>query len=115
MTIMFRGSPRPELRRRSSDRTASSSTAPTTGLRGQTLLGIRDVCFRTLSSSCAVMKTPSLRFQIVARSGNCDRVMSLGYVREEAGTQRYNVGTDTPKLFATSCGGVPLANSFLAA
>jgi hypothetical protein len=37
------------------------------------------------------------------------------YVREEAGTQRYNVGTDTPKLFATSCGGVPLANSFLAA
>jgi hypothetical protein len=30
-------------------------------------------------------------------------------------TQRYNVGTDTPKLCATSCGGVPLANSFLAA
>ena len=37
------------------------------------------------------------------------------YVREEAGTHRYNVGTDTPKLCATSCGGVPLANSFLAA
>jgi hypothetical protein len=37
------------------------------------------------------------------------------YVREEAGTQRYNVGIDTPKLCATSCGGVPLANSFLAA
>ena len=37
------------------------------------------------------------------------------YAREEAGTQRYNVGTDTPKLCATSCGGVPLANSFLAA
>jgi hypothetical protein len=36
-------------------------------------------------------------------------------VREEAGTHRYNVGTDTPKLCATSCGGVPLANSFLAA
>ena len=39
----------------------------------------------------------------------------LSYVREEAGTQRYNVGTDTPKLFATSGGGVPLANSFRAA
>jgi hypothetical protein len=37
------------------------------------------------------------------------------YMREEAGTHRYNVGTDTPKLCATSCGGVPLANSFLAA
>jgi hypothetical protein len=37
------------------------------------------------------------------------------YVREEAGTHRYNVGTDTPKLCATACGGVPLANSFLAA
>ena len=37
------------------------------------------------------------------------------YVSEEAGIQRYNVGTDTPKLCATSCGGVPLANSFLAA
>jgi hypothetical protein len=33
---------------------------------------------------------------------------------EKAGTQRYNVGTDTPKLCATSCGGVPLANSFFA-
>jgi len=39
----------------------------------------------------------------------------LDYVREEAGTHRYNVGTDTPKLCATSCGGVRLANSFLAA
>jgi hypothetical protein len=37
------------------------------------------------------------------------------YIRDEAGTQRYNVGTDTPKLCATSYGGVPLANSFLAA
>jgi hypothetical protein len=37
------------------------------------------------------------------------------YVREEAGTHRYNVGTDTPKLCTTSCGVVPLANSFLAA
>jgi hypothetical protein len=37
------------------------------------------------------------------------------YVREEAGTQRYNVGTDTPKLCATSRAGVPLSNSFLAA
>ena len=37
------------------------------------------------------------------------------YVREEAGTHRYNVGTDTPKLCATSSGGVPLANSFLVA
>ena len=37
------------------------------------------------------------------------------YVREEAGTHRYNVGTDTLKLCATSYGGVPLANSFLAA
>ena len=36
------------------------------------------------------------------------------YVREEAGTHRYNVGTDTPKLCATSCGGVPLTNSFRA-
>jgi hypothetical protein len=32
------------------------------------------------------------------------------HVREEAGTQRYNVGTDTPKLCATSCGSLPLAN-----
>jgi hypothetical protein len=37
------------------------------------------------------------------------------YVFEEAGTHRYNVGTDTPKLCATSRGGVPPANSFLAA
>ena len=37
------------------------------------------------------------------------------YVREDSGTHRYNVGTDTPKLCATSCGGVPLASSFLAA
>jgi DNA mismatch endonuclease Vsr len=37
------------------------------------------------------------------------------HVREEAGTHRYNVGTDTPKLCATSCAVVPLANSFLAA
>jgi hypothetical protein len=36
------------------------------------------------------------------------------YIREEAGSHRYNVGTDTPKLCATSCGGVPLANSLLA-
>ena len=34
------------------------------------------------------------------------------YIREEAGTHRYNVGTDTPKLCATSLGRVPLANSF---
>jgi hypothetical protein len=37
------------------------------------------------------------------------------YVRAEAGTHRYNVGTDTPKLSATSLGRVPLANSFWAA
>ena len=37
------------------------------------------------------------------------------YVGEEAGTHRYSVGIDTPKLSATSCGGVPLASSFLAA
>jgi hypothetical protein len=37
------------------------------------------------------------------------------YIREEAGSHRYNVGTDTPKLCATSCGAGPLANSFLAA
>jgi DNA mismatch endonuclease Vsr len=37
------------------------------------------------------------------------------HVREEAGTHRYNVGTDTLKLCATSFGVVPLANSFLAA
>src|SRR5260221_4785688 len=37
------------------------------------------------------------------------------YVREEAGTQRYNIGTDTPKLCATSRGRVPLASNFLAA
>jgi hypothetical protein len=42
-------------------------------------------------------------------------LLSPHYVREEAGTQRYNVGTDTPKLCAASCGGVPLANSFFAA
>ena len=37
------------------------------------------------------------------------------YIPEEAGTHRYNVGTDTPKLCATSLGRVPLANSFRAA
>ena len=36
----------------------------------------------------------------------CHRTL---YVCEEAGTQRYKVGTETPKLCATSCGGVPLA------
>jgi hypothetical protein len=44
------------------------------------------------------------------------RLLSQGvHAREEAGTQRYNVGIDTLKLCATSRGGVPLANSFLAA
>ena len=42
-------------------------------------------------------------------------LIATPYDREEAGTHRYNVGTDTPKLRATSCGGVRLANSFLAA
>jgi hypothetical protein len=28
-------------------------------------------------------------------------------------TQQYNVGTDTHKLCATSCGGVPLAAKFV--
>jgi hypothetical protein len=37
------------------------------------------------------------------------------YIREDAGTQQYSVGTDTPKLYATSRGVVPVANSFLAA
>jgi hypothetical protein len=37
------------------------------------------------------------------------------YVRGEAGSHRYNVGTDTCWLCATSRGGVPLASSFLAA
>src|SRR6218665_1399328 len=32
----------------------------------------------------------------------------------EAGTQRYSVGMDTPRLLATSLGGTPLASSFLA-
>jgi hypothetical protein len=47
-------------------------------------------------------------------SGNVQTYRAL-YVREEAGTHRYSVGTDTPKLCATSSGAVPLANSFLAA
>ena len=34
------------------------------------------------------------------------------YVREEAGSQRYNVGTDTPKLCATSSGRVPAFREF---
>src|SRR5258708_29241768 len=50
-----------------------------------------------------------------AASPNGPRAIAIHYLREEAGTHRYNVGTDTPKLCATSCGGVPLANSFLAA
>jgi hypothetical protein len=37
------------------------------------------------------------------------------YILVEAGTQRYNVGTDTPKLWATSLGGVPEESNFLAA
>jgi hypothetical protein len=37
------------------------------------------------------------------------------YIREDAGTHRYRVGTDTAKLSATSRGVVPLASSFLAA
>ena len=49
------------------------------------------------------------------RAGLVHLLWQLLYAREEAGTQRYNVGTDTPKLCATSCGVVPLANSFFAA
>jgi hypothetical protein len=37
------------------------------------------------------------------------------YILVEAGTQRYNVGIDTPKLWATSLGGVPEESNFLAA
>jgi hypothetical protein len=37
------------------------------------------------------------------------------YILVEAGTHRYNVGTDTPKLSATSLGGVPEESNFLAA
>ena len=37
------------------------------------------------------------------------------YILVEAGSQRYNVGTDTPKLWATSLGGVPEESNFLAA
>jgi hypothetical protein len=37
------------------------------------------------------------------------------YILVEAGTQRYNVGTDTPKLWATSLGDVPEESNFLAA
>ena len=36
-------------------------------------------------------------------------------MRLEAGNQRYRVGIDTPKVCATSMGGVPATNSFLAA
>ena len=35
------------------------------------------------------------------------------YAREDAGIQRYRVGTDTPRFFATSRGGTPLASNFL--
>jgi hypothetical protein len=35
------------------------------------------------------------------------------YILVEAGTQRYNVGTDTPKLWATSLGDLPEESSFL--
>jgi hypothetical protein len=49
------------------------------------------------------------------RLGSLHWLRNPFHVREEAGTQRYNVGTDTPKLCATSFGGVPLAKSFLAA
>ncbi len=43
------------------------------------------------------------------------RVPPSTYILVEAGTQRYNVGTDTPKLWATSLGGVPEESNFLAA
>jgi hypothetical protein len=32
----------------------------------------------------------------------------------DAGNQRYSVGTETPRSLATSLGGIPLANNFLA-
>jgi hypothetical protein len=52
---------------------------------------------------------------LIAWSALACRFRKVLYVREEPGTQRYNVGTDTPKLCATSRAGVPLSNSFLAA
>ena len=55
---------------------------------------------------------------VTAMTGNfrcVDDPVASPYVSEEAGTHRYNVGTDTPKLCATSCGSVPLTNNFLAA
>jgi hypothetical protein len=39
----------------------------------------------------------------------------MPYILVEAGTQRYNVGTDTPKLWATSLGVIPEESNFLAA
>ena len=72
-----------------------------------------------LSSVSPIMRFACLRSS--RRTGEnlpgsvIDPLLQTSYVREEAGTHRYNVGTDTPKLCATSCGGVPLANSFLAA
>ena len=40
----------------------------------------------------------------------CDALHLPSYVREEAGTHRYNAGTDRPKLCATSCGGQSLVD-----
>ena len=60
--------------------------------------------------------SPPLRNSItISVLTECSLPTASPYVREDAGTHRYNVGTDTPKLCATSCGGVPLANSFRAA
>ena len=75
------------------------------------------------TTSCQRFETPYQGFDRQDRFIRLSDILPLvhllsrgpPYVSEEAGTHRYNVGTDTPKLCATSCGGVPLANSFLAA
>jgi hypothetical protein len=35
-------------------------------------------------------------------------------LQEDAGSHLYKVGTDTPRFFATSLAGIPLAKNFLA-
>jgi hypothetical protein len=63
----------------------------------------------------AVMKELMQASLVERRVASSPPPAASPYAREEAGTHRYSVGTETPKLCATSCGGVPLANSFRAA
>ena len=70
---------------------------------------------KSYASPLAFCYRSARRIRKIVRQGGSQKTnRKVRQARSDAGTQRYNVGTDTPRLWATSRGGTPLASSFLA-